>query len=117
MTKPKLSRKEADRMGTYCNCKNSIYTRSQQSKSAKKKAQKPHVCALPKPVRLPSRLQIPKPKLVILTSTSDPLSTCIAKARRDAIFRVRAPGVRLKSPRGGVVPQTDERVVGGGHID
>ena len=48
--------------------------------------------------------QIPKPYLVTHAPTSDPLSTRIAKARCDAIFRVRMLDVRLEAPGGVVVP-------------
>lgn len=60
------------------------------------------------------RLEVPQIHFVVFAAGDNPLVTCHAETRGDAVLFVFVPGVSLQTARGLVVPETDGAVVGGG---
>jgi hypothetical protein len=59
-------------------------------------------------------LQVPEIDFIVFAARNDPFSTCDAKTRCNAIFRVGMARVGLEAAGGVVVPQSDGAVVRGG---
>lgn len=51
---------------------------------------------------------------MVLAAANDPFTTRYAKARRDAVLRIRVANISLQAPRGIVIPKPNRRIVRGG---